>query len=74
MEDVREEYQLMVLSEVVSDFRTAHELRGMFELATDCLAPGGRLVFNTFLARDGYVPDDAAVQFSQQCNSTDLHA
>lgn len=69
MEGVREEYQLMVLSEVVSDFRTTRELRGMFDLATDCLAPGGRLVFNTFLARDGYVPDDAAVQLSQQCNS-----
>jgi SAM-dependent methyltransferase len=69
MEGVREEYQLMVLSEVVSDFRTTHELRGMFELAADCLAPGGRLVFNTFLARDGYVPDDVAVQLSQQCNS-----
>jgi SAM-dependent methyltransferase len=68
-EGVREEYQLMVLSEVVSDFRTTHELRGMFDLAMDCLAPGGRLVFNTFLARDGYVPDDAAVQLSQQCNS-----
>ncbi|OBK76176.1 bifunctional 2-polyprenyl-6-hydroxyphenol methylase/3-demethylubiquinol 3-O-methyltransferase UbiG [Mycobacterium sp. 1165178.9] len=69
MEGVREEYQLMVLSEVVSDFRTTHELRGVFDLATDCLAPGGRLVFNTFVARDGYVPDDAAVQLSQQCNS-----
>lgn len=69
MEGVRERYQLMVLSEVVSDFRTTRELRGMFELANDCLAPGGRLVFNSFLARDGYVPDDVAVQFSQQCNS-----
>lgn len=69
MEGAHAEYQLMVLSEVVPDFRTLHELRGMFELAADCLAPGGRLVFNTFLARDGYVPDDAAVQLSQQCNS-----
>lgn len=69
MEGVREEYQLMVLSEVVPDFRTTHELRGVFELATDCLAPGGRLAFNTFLAREGYVPDDAALQLSQQCNS-----
>ncbi|WP_406815318.1 class I SAM-dependent methyltransferase [Mycobacterium sp. M23085] len=69
MEGVREQYQLMVVSEVVPDFRTIHELRGMFELATDCLAHGGRLVFNTFLARDGYVPDDVAVQLSQQCNS-----
>lgn len=69
MEGARAEYHLMVLSEVVPDFRTPHELRGMFGLAADCLAPGGRLVFNTFLARDGYVPDDAAVQLSQQCNS-----
>jgi SAM-dependent methyltransferase len=69
MEGVREKYQLMVASEVVPDFRTAHELRGLFELAADCLAPGGRLVFNTFLPRHGYVPDSAAVQLGQQCNS-----
>ncbi len=69
MEGVREEYQLIVLSEVVSDFRTTHELRGVFELAAECLAPGGRLVFNTFLAREGYNPDSAAVELGQQCNS-----
>lgn len=69
MEGVREEYQLMVLSEVVPDFRTTHELRGLFELAADCLAPGGRLVFNTFLARPGYTPDDAARELGQQCNT-----
>lgn len=70
VEGVREEYQLIVASEVVPDFRTTHELRGMFELAADCLAPGGRLVFNTFLARQGYTPDDAARELGQQCNST----
>ncbi len=69
MEGVREEYQLMVLSEVVPDFRTTHELRGLFELAAECLAPGGRLVFNAFLPRQGYVPDNAAVELGQQCNS-----
>ena len=69
MEGVREEYQLMVLSEVVPDFRTTKELRGVFELAADCLAPGGRLVFNTFLARQGYIPDNAAVELGQQCNT-----
>ena len=74
MENVHEEYQLMVLSEVVPDFRTTHELRGVFELAADCLAPGGRLVFNAFLPREGYVPDDAAVELGQQCNTHDLHA
>lgn len=69
MEGVHEEYQLMVLSEVVPDFRTIHELRGLFDLAVDCLAPGGRLVFNIFLARPGYDPDDAAVELGQQCNT-----
>jgi precorrin-6B methylase 2 len=62
-------YQLMVVSEVVPDFRTTQELRGMFELAARCLAPGGRLVFNAFLARQGYTPDNAAREFGQQCNS-----
>jgi hypothetical protein len=69
MEGAHARYHLMVLSEVVPDFRSPHELRGMFELAAECLAPGGRLVFNAFLARDGYVPDDATVQLGQQCNS-----
>jgi SAM-dependent methyltransferase len=69
VEDVHEEYQLMVLSEVVPDFRTTHELRGLFELAADCLAPGGRLVLNTFLARPGYTPDNAARELGQQCNT-----
>ncbi|OBH88671.1 bifunctional 2-polyprenyl-6-hydroxyphenol methylase/3-demethylubiquinol 3-O-methyltransferase UbiG [Mycobacterium sp. E2733] len=69
MESVHDEYQLMVLSEVVPDFRTTHELRGVFELAAECLAPGGRLLFNAFLPREGYVPDDTAVQLGQQCNT-----
>ncbi len=69
MEGVHEEYQLMVLSEVVPDFRTTHELRGVFELAADCLAPDGHLVFNAFLARPGYSPDGAARELGQQCNA-----
>jgi SAM-dependent methyltransferase len=69
MEGVREEYQLMVLAQVVPDFRTTQELRGVFELATDCMAPGGRLVFNTFVARPGYAPDSTARELGQQCNT-----
>ena len=68
-EGVHAEYQLIVVSEVVPDFRTTHELRGLFELAADCLAPGGRLVLNTFLARPGYSPDDAARELAQQSHS-----
>lgn len=64
--DLRRDYQLIVLSEVVSDFRSTQQLRAIFELATQCLNPGGHLVFNVHLARNGYVPDDAARQFGQQ--------
>ena len=69
MDGVRRDYQLIVLAEVVPDFRTTGELRGIFELAADCLAPGGQLVFNAFLAREGYIPDDAARELGQQCNT-----
>jgi SAM-dependent methyltransferase len=69
MDGVRRDYQLIVLAEVVPDFRTTGELRGIFELAADCLAPGGQLVFNAFLAREGYLPDDAARELGQQCNT-----
>jgi 2-polyprenyl-3-methyl-5-hydroxy-6-metoxy-1,4-benzoquinol methylase len=70
VEGVHGEYQLIVASELVPDFRTTQELRGMLELAADCLAPGGRLVFNTFLPRQGYIPDNAARELGQQCNTT----
>src|SRR5829696_9174786 len=68
--DLRQDYQLILLSEVVSDFRTTEQLRSMFELAANCLAPEGRLVFNTFLARYGYTPDDAARELGQQTYSS----
>lgn len=66
LDDLRFDYQLILLSEVVSDFRTVQQLRGIFELAALCLAPGGRLVFNAFAARPGYVPDSAAIELGQQ--------
>lgn len=65
-EDLRRDYSLILLSEVVSDFRSGYQLRALFELAAGCLAPGGQLVFNAFLARDGYTPDAAAVELGQQ--------
>jgi precorrin-6B methylase 2 len=70
MDDLRRDYQLILLSEVVSDFRTTQQVRGVFELATHCLAPGGRLVFNAFLARHGYTPDKAARELGQQLYSS----
>jgi SAM-dependent methyltransferase len=70
MDYLRQDYQLIVLSEVVSDFRTTQQLRSLFELAAQCLAPGGRLVFNAFLPRGDYVPDQAAREFGQQSYTT----
>ncbi|VAZ98237.1 Ubiquinone biosynthesis O-methyltransferase [Mycobacterium pseudokansasii] len=66
MDELRRDYQLIVLSEVVSDFRTAQQLRGLFELAAHCLVPGGRLVFNTFLTHPDYILDEATREFGQQ--------
>lgn len=39
-DDLRWDYQLILLSGMVSDFRTTRQLRSMFELAARCLAPG----------------------------------
>jgi SAM-dependent methyltransferase len=68
-DDVRDDYQLIVASELVPDFRTTQQLRSMFELAARCLAPGGRLLFNAFVPREGYIPDDASRELGQQCNT-----
>jgi SAM-dependent methyltransferase len=64
--ELRRDYQLILLSEVVSDFRSTQQLRMMFRLAADCLAPGGRLVFNAFVARPEFEPDPAVLQLGQQ--------
>ena len=66
LDDLRTDYELILLSEVVSDFRTTGQLRQIFELAAACLSPGAQLVFNIFLARDGYQPDDAVRELGQQ--------
>jgi SAM-dependent methyltransferase len=68
-DEIHSDYQLIVASELVPDFRTTEQLRAMFELAAHSLAPGGRLLFNTFVPREGYTPDDAARELGQQCNT-----
>lgn len=68
-QDLRRDYGLILLSEVVSDFRNLDQFRAVFKLASERLATGGVLVLNTFLARDGYTPDAAARELSQQCYS-----
>ena len=70
MDDLRRDYQLILLSGVVSDFGATQQLRGLFELADQCLVPGGRLLFNTFLVRDGHTLDNVAREFAQRCHTS----
>ena len=65
-EGLRDGSGLVLLSEVVSDFRSTLELRQMFEIAAEHLAPGGRLLFNVFLPQPGYDPDAAARELGLQ--------
>lgn len=67
--DLRRNYMLILLSEVVPEFRTPEALRKMFEVAAQCLAPGGRLVFNAFLAHRDFHLDDTVRQFAEQAYS-----
>jgi SAM-dependent methyltransferase len=68
-DDLRRDYRLILVSEVISDFRTTAQLRGVFTLAAERLTPGGLLVLNTFVPRDGYAPAAAARELAQQCYS-----
>ena len=69
-DDLRSDYCLILLSEVVSDFRSIDQLRHMFGLAAQCLAPGGQLVFNAFVAKDSFTLSDATRQLGQQAYSS----
>ncbi len=59
-------YRLVVASGVVtSHVRDPAQLGALLERAAAALAQGGRLVFNAFLAREGYVPDAVARELGQ---------
>jgi SAM-dependent methyltransferase len=58
-------YRAIILSEVVSDFRGTRQLRLLFERAASCLLPGGKLLFNIFLAAPAYRPDALARQMAE---------
>lgn len=70
IDDLRDDYRLIILSEVVTDFRSTSDLERMFALAADHLARGGLLVLNAFIAADDYRPSDAVRHFGQQAYST----
>lgn len=58
-------YALAIASEVVSHFRNLDELRRFLVRMSEVLRPGGLLLFNIFLATDGYEPDQLAKEISE---------
>ena len=59
-------YRILLLAEVVaSHFRTAAEVRALFQVAAKLLPTNGLLMFSIFLSSDGYQPDDLARQMSE---------
>jgi len=57
-------YALVILCEVVSDFRDEAAVQGMFARAAEVVRPNGLLLFNAFLPVGGYQPDLLARQLS----------
>jgi SAM-dependent methyltransferase len=61
-----ERYRLALASGVISShIRDVAQARELFERAARVLGAGGLLVFDAFLARDGYAPDAIACELSQ---------
>jgi SAM-dependent methyltransferase len=58
-------FELAIVAEVISHLRDAGELRRLFVRLASLLAPGGVLVASSFLAKDGYDPDDVARQVAE---------
>ena len=63
-------YKLAIVAEVISHFRDADQLRLLMAKMCDVIRSGGLLLFNTFLAVDGYEPDAAVREMSQIAWST----
>lgn len=66
---LRRDYALVLVSEVTSDFRSVEEWRALLELSAGCLAEGGQLVVNAFVAGERYSDEAAAREFAQHAYS-----
>jgi SAM-dependent methyltransferase len=66
----QDHFKLVLMSEVVSHFRGVEELRVALGNLTELMAPGGLVIFNTFLADGDYQPDQLARQVAEIAWST----
>ena len=58
-------YKLAVVAEVISHFRTLEQVRTLLNVMCETIQPGGLLLFSTFVATDGYEPDQKVREMSQ---------
>lgn len=63
-------YGLVILCEVLSDFRDVAAVRRLFARAAELVRPAGVVLFNAFLPVGGYQPDPLARQLSYMLWST----
>jgi hypothetical protein len=58
-------YHCAIVSEVTSHFRSVEQLRQLFERLSEAVVPGGLMLFNIFLATDGFEPDALTREVAQ---------
>ncbi|MEA5523119.1 class I SAM-dependent methyltransferase [Limnoraphis robusta] len=58
-------YKLAVVAEVISHFRALEEVRTLLKLMCEAIQPGGLLLFSTFVAAEGFEPDEKVREMSQ---------
>lgn len=63
-------YALIIASEIFTHLRDAKQLQSALARLTPALQPGGTLVFNAFVARDGYNPSALLLQAAQAALSS----
>lgn len=66
----RERYDLIILSQVTSHFRSAMDLRRVFARADTLLSPHGQLVMTAFVAESDYEPSETVRETAQARWST----
>ncbi|QIZ73696.1 class I SAM-dependent methyltransferase [Oxynema aestuarii AP17] len=58
-------YPLILVSEVISHFRSLDDVRILFSKVCDALPSGGLFLFNAFLCEPGYIPSDRVRQMAE---------
>lgn len=58
-------YKAVVISEVLTHFRSVAQLHSLFERLGGAMAPGGRIVFNAFVSEEDYDVEQIVREYSE---------